>query len=226
MRPRMRTSEIVAALAIIAFIVVLAVYGVYPDLRQGPKTECIENYKQMTTSLSLYMGDNAGTFPLAENWCDALNDGSYVNDVTKFACPEAQPTEAELNAMKLDQKRPMIPVGYSLYLPIAGGLSAELTKSERTPLFFDSTQTMRNSTADLDKLCFRHLGRTANIAYMDGHVESLTEAPELPKMLFRKGGGEGTEEGAEEGDTSQGTGVFPPTGEGSPMPGGDGHNHG
>lgn len=185
MRRRMKTSEIVASALIVGFIVVLVVYGVYPDLREGPRQECMANLKQMTTSISLYCGDWNGTFPLAEDWCDKLLALNYIDNPAKFVCPEAKPSKAELAAMQKDPL-PVIPVGHSLFAPLSGQSTALIANTAKTPLFFDSNVFGRNSVADLSALAFRHIGHTASIMYIDGHAEAATQAPKIPDKLFKE----------------------------------------
>ncbi len=218
----MKTSEIVASVIIVAFIVVLLVFGVYPDLREGPRQECAANLKQMTTCISLYCGDWAGTFPPAENWCDLMHALNYIDNPAKFVCPEASPSREELASVTKDPL-PVIPLGYSLFAALPEQSTEAIANASKTPLFFDSKVYGRNSVANLDSLDFRHIGRTAIIMYADGHAETVTQAPQIPEKLFKEVLPGLEDEGFEDGKEEHGDGAFSnlQSGEGA----GDGHNH-
>lgn len=191
---RLKPSEIVAAAIIIGFIVVLLGFGLYPSLRKAPREQCLVNLKAVSSSVSLYATDHLARFPLEANWVDAVTT-KYVDDLSTFVCPEVRPTREQLAALQRAKGRPL-PAGYSLFRPLAGGNAARLTDLERTPVVFDSTEVRPNSAAGLDALAFRHMGRTANIYFADGHGETVTEAPAIPQPLFksREREGETTQE--------------------------------
>jgi len=163
-----KRTEIVAAVAIIGFIVVLLVFGVYPDLREGPRKECMANFKKLSTTIGMYTGDCGGVFPLAP-----------------FVCPEARPTDEDTARMAAGEG-PAVPVGYSLFAPLAGMQALNMVDPALTPVFFDSTKIERNSVSDCSTLAFRHLGKTANIVFADGHASSESEAPDVPASVFEE----------------------------------------
>ena len=181
---RGKRIEIVAAVAIIGFIVVLLVFGVYPDLREGPRKVCMANFKKLSSAIGLYAGDCGGVFPLADNWATVLAT-AYSDDFAPFVCPEARPTDEDTARMAAGEG-PAVPVGYSLFAPLAGMQALNMVDPALTPVFFDSTKIERNSVSDCSTLAFRHLGKTANIVFADGHAASESEAPDVPASVFEE----------------------------------------
>jgi hypothetical protein len=53
----------------------------------GSARVCLSNAKNIALAFQMYLEDNDGVFPPADNWCDTLGD--YVKHEDVFRCPEA-----------------------------------------------------------------------------------------------------------------------------------------
>ena len=182
---QLKPSEVVAAVVIIIFIVAVLGLGLYPSLREAPTKQCLANLKNVGTAISLYVGEAGGLFP-PSSWVDALGD-QFIDRATSLVCPAARPTREQLEALRAAEGR-QLPIGYSLFKPAGGGIAALLAGPEKTPIVFDSSDIRPNSSAGLSALAFRHAGKQANILFTDGHSESVTSAPDIPRPLFRPPG--------------------------------------
>lgn len=212
---RLKPGELIAAVVIIIVIVIGAGFGVYPALRKAPRDQCVSNAKQVVTSLSLYAADYGGIFPPADGWTDLVFAGSYTDMRKAFVCPEANPTSEQLAPLQSEDGL-ALPVGYSLFRPIAGSNVSLIADMQHTPILFDSNDYRPNSVATLDSLAFRHVGRTAVVLFADGHADPMTAAPQVPGKLFKTEAEMAVE--AEAGKTPEGFGAR--LGEGM------GHEHG
>ncbi len=180
---QLKRSEMLAAALVVAFILAIGGFAVYPSLRQAPRDQCLANLKAVTTSLGLYAGDYGGRYPPAARWSDVLC-AKYVDDLKTMVCTEFMATPEQVQRLQNPGGKPL-PAGYSLFRPLGGGSSSLVAAPESTPLVFDSAEVRANSVADLGALAFRHTGRAANVEFVDGHGKSLTAAPAVPKPLFK-----------------------------------------
>ena len=179
---KMKRSEIVAAIIIVGFILFIIASGVYPALRSGPRNQCLSRLKSAARAINLYSNDFGGRFPVSEGWCDTLYD-QYLVDLKHVVCTEAYLSTED--AKRLSSGPGLaVPVGIAAYAPIMGRVSQEVWDPEHTPLLFDSTTIQQSATSTYDTLAYRHVGKTANVHFMDGHGESVRSAPELPKKLW------------------------------------------
>ncbi len=181
---RLKPGELIAVI-IIAIVIVIGIgFGVYPALRRAPRDQCVTNVKQVVRAVSMYAADYAGLFPPADNWADVMFEGSYTDMKRTFVCPEANPTSEQLEAMQRDDAL-ALPIGYTLFRPIAGANVMLIADMEHTPVLFDSDDYSPNSVGTLETLSFRHMGKTAVVLFADGHADPVTAAPKVPARLFR-----------------------------------------
>ena len=178
----LKPNEMVAAVIIVAFVLVIVAVGLYPTLHQAATQQCLANLKAVGTAVSLYIGDNGGRFAPAESWTDGLGH-QYMEDPNHLICPSAKPTAEQLANLQ-SAEGPGVPIGYALFRPLAGSESNRIADGAKTPVVFDSTDIRRDAVADITTLDFRHVGKVGNVSFGDGHCESLSQAPVLPKPLF------------------------------------------
>lgn len=179
---QVKRSEIVMAIIIGAFIIAVIAFGVYPSLRSAPKYQCIENLTSVSKATGLYVADWRGVFPPGDRWADALWP-DYADSLRPYVCPESKPTDEQLTQIRAGGEQG-VPIGYSFFRPVAGGDATRVAEPQNTPILFDSSEFGANSIADLGALSYRHVGKVANVFMGDGHAESVTSAPTLPKPLF------------------------------------------
>ena len=221
MRPK--KSEIVGAAVIIVFILVVLGAGLYTSLRAAPRDQCLANLKSVSTALSLYAGDNWGHMPPGERWVDALGD-SLVTNWGTFVCPETRLTKEEAQALQAADGRPL-PVGYSIFQPLAGSDVTRISDPENTPWLFDSGQVRSNSTAGINALAFRHYGKAGNIFFADGSAKSVTQVPQVPSPLFKSATAEADEAHVHAGESDHDHDDGAPVRD-QRIPHGHGHVHG
>ena len=179
---KMKRSEIVAAVLIAAFVVVVLVFGLYPSLRQAPAQYCLANLQHLATALNMYATSNDGYMPPGDRWADALAV-FHVDDRSRLGCPDAKPTADDL--ARIDDTRTTPPsLGYSLLRELGGQRLHYLAEAERTPVLFDSSDLRANSSADASAMSFRHPGRAANVLFAAGDVKVVTEVPVPASPLF------------------------------------------
>ncbi len=178
---RLKPGEM-AAVVVIAVFVLAVIGSLYPYVREAPTRQCVQNLKAICTALSLYASDPGdGFMPPGSVWAIALGR-DQLDDPTVLACPSVRLTVEQKEASRTRQG---LPIGYSLFKPLAGLEAARLLLTDKTPAVFDSSDIRPNSTANLDAMAFRHAGRIGNIAFTDGHAASVTAAPPLPNPLFK-----------------------------------------
>jgi prepilin-type processing-associated H-X9-DG protein len=171
-----------AAVVVIAVFVLAVIGSLYPYVREAPTRQCVQNLKAICTALSLYASDPGdGFMPPAAVWASALGR-DQLDDPTVLACPSVKLTVEQKEASRTRQG---LPIGYSLFKPLAGLEAARLLLTDKTPAVFDSTEVRPNSTAGLEAMAFRHAGKIGNIVFTDGHAASATAAPPLPNPLFK-----------------------------------------
>lgn len=181
---RLKPGELIAVVAIVIVIIIGIGFGVYPALRRAPRDQCISNAKQVIRAVSMYAADYAGLFPPADDWADLMFEGHYNDTKRIFVCPEASPTSEQLAAMDREDAL-ALPIGYSLFRPIAGANVMLIADMEHTPVLFDSDDYSPNSVGTLESLSFRHMGKTAVVLFADGHADPVKAAPQVPAKLFR-----------------------------------------
>jgi len=203
---RLKPGEMIAAVLALVLLVGAVAFGVYPSLRRAPRDQCLANMKQIATALGLYVADTGGALPPGPVWADALLPG-FADSARSFVCPEASPTVEQLATLQRDDSL-AIPIGFSFFRPLAGSDVSLIADMGGTPMLFDSRDFRPNSVATLEAMDFRHMGRTANVAYADGHGEPLTAAPQVPSKLFRsvEEAREAAEKAAEGGEAEPGFG--------------------
>ena len=179
----LKPNEMVAAVIIVAFVLVIVAVGLYPTLHQATSKQCLANLKEVNTAISLYAGDNGVTFPRAENWADVLAP-QYLEDINRLVCPSAQPTPEQLAGLK-NGEGPGVPIGYAVFRPLVCLPTSRFADPAKTPVVFDSTDIRRDAVADITTLDLRHVGKVGNISFSDGHIESVSQAPAVPKPLFK-----------------------------------------
>ncbi len=135
--------------------------------RQYDPQACIENMKNLSSALQLYMEAN-DNYPPAEVWMDELSNYLRTDDLTpgdqqkKLQCPDLARTDP--NAY-----------GYAYNAQIAEKWTDEIEDPANTPAIYDSTKTGRNAH---DKLPFESLPKTPreggnNVIWADGHVSPV-----------------------------------------------------
>jgi hypothetical protein len=202
---RLKPTEIVGAVAVIVFILVIGGVALVPALRQAPKGQCEGNLKNISIALNVYMTDTEGVFPPSSRWADAIASVDYVEDLRRMVCPDARLTSADLEQIKAGGGKG-VPVGYAMFSAIAGKEELTAQEPETTPVIFDSMLYKPNPVGDLSTLAYRHVGKTANILNGDGSVVAVTTPPALPDPMFgpaRTPEPEEGEEGVPEGETAE-----------------------
>ena len=179
----LKPNEMVAAVIIVIFVLVIVAVGLYPTLHQATTKQCLANIKEVGTAIGLYAGDNGVTFPLAQHWADVLTP-QYLEDPNRLVCPSARPTPEQLTGLKSGEG-PGVPIGYAVFRPLIGVATSRFADPAKTPVVFDSTDIRRDAVADITTLDLRHVGKTGNISFSDGHVQSVSEVPAVPKPLFK-----------------------------------------
>jgi len=146
---------LIELLVVIAIIAILAaiLFPVFAKAREKARqTACLNNQKQIATSIMLYVQDHDELLPAAASVWGDLNLDKGV-----LICPTAG-------------KKVANGYGYSSF--VAGKALGEITNPESSPLVCDSNSATNivSSVSDVDK---RHQA-AALVAYVDGHVEKPT----------------------------------------------------
>jgi hypothetical protein len=118
---------------------------------------CVNNTKQLSLAVRLYMGDNGDTFPSATNWCDAVF--SNVGSQRVFWCP------GETNQARS---------AYALNAAVAGLKEADVP-SDTVVLFESDAGWNASGGVELMITQPRHGDRWV-VGYADGSVHQLTAA--------------------------------------------------
>lgn len=105
-----RGFTLIELLIVIAIIAILAaiLFPVFVSAReQGKRSKCASHYRQLNTSLMMYIDDNGGRFPYATNWFPAMDlcrtgrargyylvDAmyTYVKNSSIWLCPQFNPS--------------------------------------------------------------------------------------------------------------------------------------
>ncbi len=172
---RRRLSRVPAwgwALILLCIAVTLQLFAAtFLILAFGPKSNdnpplCQSNLRKLGAAISLYAQDYDGTYPLAQNWMDAVQ--SVEQDDAVFKCP-------------LVQQSDIFAYGYSFNSSLAQLKHSAFSNPALVALDFDSARTRRNANDAVTSLPDppRHRGISPgrpgmswgnNIGYVDGHV--------------------------------------------------------
>jgi prepilin-type processing-associated H-X9-DG protein len=181
-RMRVKKSEIIGGGVVVVFIAVILSVVVYPAAKDGPRKICLSHLTNLSRSITAYLGDYNGEWPLADSWADALVP--YVDTPAFFICPDANLSDEDMVRLR-GGRRQGYPVGYALFAPLAGPGFRVVTDPSKTPTIFDSTDIRANATADIKTLAFRHYKKTGNVLFGDSHAASFSAVPEIPQPMLK-----------------------------------------
>lgn len=122
--------------------------------------QCMDNLRRISAASFLYAKDNNDTLP-AEGWHELL--AQYEEDEVAYACPAQR---------RIDPRSS----GYAISKDIAGKQLVKIENQEKTPLYFDSKVTAPGAVApatDTPRPGRHRNQRANNVAYVDGHVETI-----------------------------------------------------
>ena len=195
--------ELLVVIAIIAILAGMLLPALNNARERGRSSACISNLKQTILYDIHYADDHNGwrvpPSPPTEygggSWANLFYRQGYLTDVNAIICPSLPIPSGIIPSEKIKTEfwhtygRNSWPERYNTY-DIVGSfyrLSARNTKnSSRIFIFGDSTakiwgwaqyrqvHAISNCSGTSYKLHTRHPGERANIAFMDGRVESLT----------------------------------------------------
>ena len=121
---------------------------------------CMDHLRRLSRASFLYAEENGGLLP-AEGWDTLLEP--YEPDELTYACPAQRRVDPRSS-------------GYALSKEVDGEVLDKIDNPTRTPLFFDSKVTVPGAIADPAEVPRpgRHRNNRANnMAFVDGHVETL-----------------------------------------------------
>jgi len=127
--------------------------------QKAQQINCMNNEKQLALAVHVYSGSHADHFPPAATWCDALH--SALDSDKAFKCPVTLSTA--LSASRCDY-------AYNVKLD---GLDVSKV-NPLTVLLFESDAGW-NANGGMELAVARHRGHTAEVAFADGHVETVAE---------------------------------------------------
>ncbi len=117
--------------------------------------ECRNNMKQLAIAMVMYANDHDEHYPRANAWREALRP--YMKDESILHCPADHGSG-----------------GYAMNLKLSGQPMARVMNPAGTVLFYETNASGADAKGTGDDLAWRHNG-THNVAYVDGHVETLSE---------------------------------------------------
>lgn len=121
---------------------------------------CMDHLRRLSRASFLYAEENGGMLP-AEGWDILLEP--YEPDELTYACPTQRRVDPRSS-------------GYALSKLVAGKKLDGIENPTRTPLLFDSKVTAPGAVADpadVPRPGRHRNNRANNVAFVDGHVETL-----------------------------------------------------
>jgi len=184
--------ELLVVIAIIGILTALLLPALSVARRRARLTGCISNLRQCAVALNLYLNANNDYFPQSLN-LDAGGRWHTVMDALRphlgspeqmFQCPEDVGGAIDFSALGL----PKGSYGVNEVLmptapPIGAGgwVRAHQAPRTRSTVVFYDARTMMTPTGMNAVPHYRHGGRCA-VAFLDGHVETLTEETPPPGL--------------------------------------------
>jgi prepilin-type processing-associated H-X9-DG protein len=181
--------------AVFLFIVPILMAILMPALSQvkhvAQRTVCATNLRGLAVAMTVYANDYDDTLP-AEDWCDLLIEKADVSPKS-FVCPDSDAVEGEssyaLNENLAGMNSKKMPPDVVLFFETDKGKEPDprdtSIKSRRYfecyRVYDDNTLVYKNRFNQLggpDDVVLRHkeCGRPGcNVAFVDGHVEFVTE---------------------------------------------------
>ena len=182
---RTRGFTLIELLVVIAIIAVLAaiLFPVFAKAREKANlTACINNVRQLTTSVLIYAQDNDEMLPAGQNWMNLINVTGAVwdcptsnhigtsTDPDYFFIGGQTPTSGALTARSFLSSAP---IG-NISNPSAAPMIADFALTGTPPACVSDGG---NQSFPLALSCF-YLGHTnsATVGFVDGHVASVPQA--------------------------------------------------
>jgi prepilin-type processing-associated H-X9-DG protein len=126
--------------------------------KAGQRTSCMSNMKQISLGMLMYMQDYDERMPPANAWGTGVYP--YIKNNLVFACPT----------------RRGIPFGYAFNVKLDRRKLSTVKNPALTPMLFESSLGYQNAADPLTSFMTPHANRS-NLAYVDGHVKSVSAPP-------------------------------------------------
>lgn len=128
--------------------------------QKAQAVNCMNNEKQLALGMLMFTSDHTNHFPVAATWCDAIDDNVGHNE-NLFKCPAADSTsqcDYAFNS-KLD------------------GMDADKVNPQTVMIFeSDGGWNANGGVESLPSRARHNRGRTFIIAFVDGHVEAVSQS--------------------------------------------------
>jgi prepilin-type processing-associated H-X9-DG protein len=161
------SAAMIVLLPIIAIMAAI-MFPVFARAREAAqKVSCLQNIKQISVAMQMYATDWNETYPLAENWNDAL---------AKYARPSASGGSAGADKVWTCPTAKSSEPTYALNRLLAGVRVGEVSFAAETVGIYESVPG-RNQAGEAELLPNppRHDGGN-NIGFADGHVKWMDES--------------------------------------------------
>jgi prepilin-type processing-associated H-X9-DG protein len=119
---------------------------------------CMNNLKQLALGARIYSSDNQEKLPAADTWCDKIQPS--VGSPRVFLCPSADPGKRS---------------HYAYNVRLSGVEASKISAPAQTVMFFECDGGWNASGGPERTLKKSRHGKTFSVAFVDGHVEIMTE---------------------------------------------------
>lgn len=169
-----RDRRYIAGLAIVICFIAWGCAGktIFTNTVGTPLSQARDRLKALDEAFVLYVSDNDDGTPLAANWMDSL---AAYTDATNFLAPGVGDAANGI-------------YGFAYNEVVAQRRMHEFPDRSIVPLFFDSTNTVKNATSNLGTLPVpgRYDGENA-VSFLDGFVEGYDILEESMRRLKQLG---------------------------------------
>jgi len=190
--PAFSLVELLVAIATIGLLAAIAIPAVSRIFERGRTAKCIENLRQLHLAMNLHLADSNGRLPLA------YNDRSYLGLVPNWGPTWAEYLTAKFlggnKAILHCASRPSTWTNAAGYYPDYAYNSqlgdvhiARIPTPSKTVLFTDSAIFNGQNPvggfyaiSEATGVHFRHPGKTAEVIYLDGHLDPVPMTKALP----------------------------------------------
>lgn len=178
--------ELLAVVLIIAILVAITIPAYFRVMESAKQAECASNLRAIGTGIASYIADNDGTIPAGYSsstgvWTTALIPYMpwSINYNSRFDVSRYCPTTSNngLGIYKRNASTWGTDYGVNQVILVSSNKNPIKASTVRSNVFtvFDGNQIVGWPS---NGIYYRHQGKV-NVLFLDGHVESFTEIPEI-----------------------------------------------
>lgn len=172
--------EVLVVVMIVLVLMALLFPVISNMIERGHSARCVANLRQVGAGALAVAGENGGSLPssMTQNWSTRIAAILNIQLQPGFVPGEPKSASTIFRCPKVgDDPAPQRSYGLNFQLGDRVGTTddrlAAIAKPSRAALLADTlNSSWLNSSPD--GLSYRHPGKTANVFFVDGHVEALT----------------------------------------------------